>query len=375
MGTVLSAALLFVSGFLQAAEEPAQQPTPKVQCSVQAPGGQWDSFSKFIGGIDRSPFLPAMTPDQKAAWNDFSRIAGSEWRSLHKRYLDHIDSWRSRSLGNTAPPQVAFYPFSGPDSPDMFAFFPDAQVYVMVGLEPVGCVPAAVSDYDEAYLTELRHSLEPVVALGFFRTNDMKQEFSQGNVNGVLPLLLFLLARDGYSIHNVTPITIGPTGQALPNATQPKGETDGIAIEFSDPRHGVRTLRYFSLNLENSRLRRKPGTVKFLQSMPEMGTLAKSASYLMHKSYFSSIRGLILAKSRVVVEDDSGIPLHFFDPAGWDVHLYGSYSEPIKLFKNWHQEDLKTAFSTRTDVQPLDFAIGYRNQQQSNLLLAVRRGK
>jgi len=93
----------------------------------------------------------------------------------------------------------------------------------------------------------------------------------------------------------------------------------------------------------------------------------------MHKPYFSTIRGTILAKSRVVVEEDSGIPYRYFDQA-WDVRLFGTYSEPIQLFKDWNQDDLKTAYSG-TGVLPLDFGIGYRHRGQSNLLVAVRKTK
>ncbi len=141
----------------------------------------------------------------------------------------------------------------------------------------------------------------------------MQREFlAQNSVNGVLPLLLFLMTREGYSIVNVTPVTITSAGLVTTLTNQPKGETDGVAIQFTDPRHGLRTLRYFSLNLQDSRIKRKPGTLKYLQALPEASTLVKSASYLMHKEYFSTIRDLILSKSRVVVEDDSGVPLRFF---------------------------------------------------------------
>jgi hypothetical protein len=55
--------------------------------------------------------------------------------------------------------------------------------------------------------------------------------------------------------------------------------------------------------------------------------------------------------------------------------LYGRYSPPIQLFKNWRQDDLKAAFDTRTEKLPLDFGIGYRHSGDSNLLVALRRGK
>jgi hypothetical protein len=376
---VLSAALLIVWGQVTAAAPAETAKQSRTLCAVQAPNGAWDPFARFLAGMNSDPYSPALTPEQRAAWKDYSRIAGADWNGLQKRYLDHIEAWRSRYLNAVPSPQAGFYPFSGPDSADMLAFFPDARQYVMIGLEPVGCLPSGLEDYTGDYFTDLRHSLEPVVAMGFFRTNDMSRQFSGETVNGVLPLMLFLMARGGFTVVSVTPIAINAAGQIAPDSSpsvapnQPKIETHGVAIQFSDARHGVRTLQYFSLNLQDSRLKKRPGTMKYMQGLPEMGTLVKSASYLMHKEYFAGIRSLILSKSRTVVEDDSGIPLHFFDRTAWDVRLYGSYSEPIALFKNWHQEDLKEAFSSGGGVQPLDFAIGYRKLSQSNLLLAFKR--
>jgi hypothetical protein len=46
------------------------------------------------------------------------------------------------------------------------------------------------------------------------------------------------------------------------------------------------------------------------------------------------------------------------------------------LFKTGLQEDLKAAYDAHTGVEPLDFSIGYKwRQNESNLLLAVRKGK
>jgi hypothetical protein len=347
---------------------------PGAPCGVQALNGPWSAAAQFLGGLDSGPYSALFTPEQQAAWTDFAKASSSDWRNLQKRYLDRIASWRTRALPNQAAGQTAFYPFGGPDAANLLAFFPDARDYVIIGLEPVGCIPSNVPDYTAGYFSELRQNLSSVVALGFFKTNEMGGNFKQGSVNGVLPLLLFLMARSGFEVTDAALIGITPTGAVVP-AGPVKTETAGVAIQFRDQRHGARTLRYFALNLQNARLQRKPGTMQYLGNLPEPVTLVKSASYLMHKVYFSAIRGLILSKSRLVVEDDSGIPFHYFDPAAWDVRLYGVYTDPIKLFKNGGQDDLKDAFASRSDAQPLDFGIGYRRRGESNLLVAVRRGK
>jgi hypothetical protein len=374
-GVLAFALVLSLPALLLCAPAETASTPPHSACMVQPPGGQWNAAAQWVAGLSSSTFSPALTPEQRVAWNDFSKLSASDWTNLKRLYLDRIDVWRNRNLGNAPSREVAFYPFGGPDAANLLTFFPDAREFIMVGLEPVGCIPSAIADYTSDYFMELRHSLSSVVASGFFKTDDMRRDVTQSDLNGVLPLLLFLVSRAGYSITDVAPIGISPAGVVAPSASLAKVETSGVAIQFNDPRHGSRTLRYFSLNLENSRLKRKPGTTAYLKALPQTITLIKAASYLMHKPYFSTIRGTILTKSSVVVEEDSGIPYRYFDPAAWDVRLFGTYAEPIELFKDWSQDDLKAAYSAGTGVQPLDFAMGYRHRGQSNLLVAVRKTK
>jgi hypothetical protein len=350
-------------------------PQPHAACAVQPPGGKWNAAAQWIAGSDDGAFLSALSPEQLAAWGNFSKLANADWAKLRKLYLDHIDVWRNRNLGNAPSRQTAFYPFGGPDAANLLTFYPDAHDYILLGLEPVGCVPSNVTDYTPDYFAALRRSLTSVVSSGFFITADMRRDVTKTDLNGVLPLLLFLVSRAGYSITDVSPIGISPTGAMGPAASLPKVETYGVAIQLSDSRHGVRTLRYFSVNLDNAPLKLKPGTTAYFEGLPETITLLKAASYMMHHSNFSTIRTTILSKSRLVVEEDSGIPYRFFDQAGWDVRLFGTYAEPIQIFKKWNQDDLKAAYATTPGVQPLDFAIGYRHKGQSNLLVAVRKTK
>ncbi len=350
---------------------PARANELQFLCGVQAPYGEWPQIAQFIAGISSNGY--SLSPDQRAAWGRHAEVTNASWANVQGRYLNRIDAWRKRTLERRWSTDVAFYPFSGPDAANVFTFFPDAREYVLIGLEPVGCIPAGLADYTPHYFSALRRSLDASLTINFFRTNDMQRDFSPDNLGGVLPALLFLIARSGYSVTSVTPVVITREGAVEHARDGVKGETSGVTIQFTDGRQ-LRRLSYFSLNLQDSRLKRKPGTLKYLAGMPETNTLIKSASYLMHRPYFSMIRSAILLKSRLVVEDDSGIPFRFFDQSAWDVHLHGAYTEPIELFSNWRQDDLKVAFS-RPDVQPLDFAVGYRHIKESNLLVAARRGK
>jgi len=359
-----------VCSFAQAAKPVCSFPFP-------SPDIPWDAAAQLIAGLNVMPYTDSFSAEQKDAWTVYSHGVDADWRRLRSQHLDRIGAWRGTALGNAVSRNLGFYPFSGPDVANLLAFFPDENRYVMIGLEPVGCLPASADNYAPEYFKQLRQSVQSIVALGFFRTESMRKDFSvgdQGVVQGVLPVLLLFLARAGYSVVDVSPVGISAQGAVVPNLEQSKRETRGVAVQFKDAQHGIRELTYLSLNLQNSSLERKPGTLHYLQNLGSADTLVKSASYLMHKRVFSTVRGAILAQSKVVVEDDSGIPFHWFEPANWDVRLYGTYTKPIALFKNSDQDDLREAFNNSQNVQPIEFGIGYRWQpKQSNLILALRK--
>lgn len=346
--------------------------TPQLQflCETQPPYGEWNPLAQFLSGLNSEVY--SLPEEQKAAWIRHARLSSAGWANAQTRYLGPIDNWRRATLEKIGHSDLVLYPFSGPDAANVLAFFPNARRYVLVGLEPVGCVPAGLADYDAAYFSALRRSLDAILTVNFFRTNDMQVDFSNASLRGVLPVLLFMVARCGYSVVDVERVGITREGTVARWSSETAHETGGIVLRFRDERQGVRELYYFSLNLQNYRLRRKPGTMKYLSRLPEADTLIKSASYLLHTPYFSIVRETILSKSRVIVEDDSGIPFRYFD-SSWDVRLYGTYTDPIDLFSKWRQGDLELAFASRRDVQPLAFAIGYHHVKGSNLMLATHR--
>ena len=364
-----------LSAQINAASGSAPAPA-KALCRDLGPQGNWNETARFVAGMGGGAYAKELLPETQAAWATYSRSLLFDWNGLRRRQLDPIALWRNRWLDRKGSGGVAFYPFSGPDAVNVLAFFPDAREYVLMGLEPVGCVPASARDYTPDYFPDLRESLQTSITLGFFKTDDMRRAFRESEVRGVLPLLLVMLARSGYAIADVTAEGITPAGTLAPASAQVRRVTPGVAIRFQDSQHGTRVLRYFSANLENSVLTRNPGTVKYLENLQVGGTLVKSASYLMHKKYFSTVRGLILARGQAVVEDDSGIPFHFLDRAVWDVRLFGTYTKPIAMFAEWYQEDLVAAYAASKEPEPLEFGIGYKWQpKQSTLILGIRRGR
>ena len=127
------------------------------------------------------------------------------------------------------------------------------------------------------------------------------------------------------------------------------------------------TLYYFSTNLADGSFQRS-GFSAFLTKFGPADSLIKSASYLLHGAHFAGVRELLLNRSATIVQDDSGIPLTYFEATKWRVQAFGHYAGPIPMFANFYQPRMVELFR---DASPLEFGIGYRwRKNESNLLVA-----
>jgi hypothetical protein len=92
----------------------------------------------------------------------------------------------------------------------------------------------------------------------------------------------------------------------------------------------------------------------------------------MHETFFSTIRDYLLERSGLLLQDDSGIPLRYFDSKKWRFQPYGRYLPPLDIFPGKYQPQM-TELYRRVPPIPIGFGIGYlwRNNE-SNLLLATK---
>lgn len=334
-----------------------------------------DDTARVLAGLQPSAGSPLAAITSDPGWHRHARSADRVWQELESRQLSRIRAWSSKHLTNPRP--VMFYMFSGPDFLYANAIFPKATTYVLSGLEPVGAVPDVTTIPRKslaAALAGLQTSLNSVTSFSFFITQHMSRDLNSGHLKGTLPVIYVFLARSGKTIKDVALVRIDENGK-LVQPTEPAwaGGVQGAKITFTEPGdEAERTLYYFSGDISD---RGAKGTylLKFAESLGTGNALLKSASYLMHDNNFSRVRQFVLSNSDTLVQDDSGIPLRFFDPAEWHLQPFGSYLGPISLFKGSYQPKLKALFG-QGKVQPLDFGIGYRwRMRESNLLLAVRK--
>src|SRR5262245_58689118 len=86
-----------------------------------------------------SPGSPLVSLTKEKTWQWHSHRFNAVFEKVEHHQLTRIRAWARQKL--TSPSSVLFYMFSGPDFLYANAFFPNASIYVMSGLEPTGPIP------------------------------------------------------------------------------------------------------------------------------------------------------------------------------------------------------------------------------------------
>jgi len=262
--------------------------------------------------------------------------------------------------------------FSGPDFLYVDQFFPKAAVYVLCGKESLGPPPDPLRIANLAgALGNLENAMKSSLNTTYFITKDMKTDLHEQNLNGVLPILYAYLARADKSITNVTFGSANGGGGFQEGA---RGGSAGVRIRYTDNQSGdSQTLYYFTTDISDGGIKASPGFLKFCQRQGRGASFLKSSSYLLFENGFATIRNFISDHSNLIVQDDSGIPLAYFDPNKWNLRFFGVYLGPIDLFKQHYQPRLRELYQ-QTNPPPLEFGFGYRwNYKEANLIVATRK--
>lgn len=314
-----------------------------------------DDTARFLAGIRVNGPLEPLTHD--AAWLDHARNLDSAWMKKDYFQVRPIRAWMLANASEWyTSTNTVYYMFGGPDFLYANLFFPQAKTYILAGLEPVGTVPDLTRMDPAALRTDLnalRGSMHTVLQTHYFITKDMRAELTRPNLGGTLPILYVFLARMGCTILDTTYV---------------KNPAEGVKINFTTRGGPTQTLYYFKTDLSG-------GPSPFLKWCATQGpglSLLKAASYLMHTEGFSGVRNFLFANSRVIIQDDSGIPLRAF-PKTWKVDLYGRYFPHAEMFGKYHQPELAAMFNREPPPPELGFAFGYHWQKDKGLLMMATR--
>ncbi|MBC6700517.1 hypothetical protein [Hymenobacter sp. BT190] len=317
------------------------------------------------------------------AWQAFATDADKSWTSYHATRTTKIEQWAATELDSVrAASPTVFYPFSGPDLLNVVTMFPESSTYVLVGLEPVGSVPGRTTLSNPKLFPALKASLWSVLNFSFFRTNDMAVDLKSVELDGALPLMMLFAARTGHQIQEVKYVQLSTDGQLAPADSSSSRRRPGpnvipgVELAMLSASGRLQKAQYFSADISDWKMgTNKKAIVKYVSSLGPLTTYVKSATYLMHKPYFSEIRNLILTRSNYLLQDDSGIAMKYIRPTDWHLTYYGAYKRPISLFARHYQPELTTVYTdTANRPRPLPFGTGYNwRQNDSNLLLARRK--
>ena len=317
-------------------------------------GAGINELARFIAGIQPMAGTPLARLAATPEWNAFAAEMNARWYALDTVRLQSIRNWRSSAM-NGIHPSTLFYPFSGPDFIYAKTLFPTARQYILCGQEPVGEPPSMETlEPLSQTLPRVQSSFKTLLDAGYFVTKDMWVDMK---ARGTLPILCVMLARDGDHIVSI------------------KHDAEHAEIRFLRAGDGCPSiLYYFCVNLRNGG-RGKAGSsfVNFVSQCRPGAAYIKAASYLLHEPDFSATRELLLSLCPVIVQDDSGIPLRYFDPAHWNMRLFGAYTPPLDIFKHYYQPGLAELYR-KTTTAPLGFGTGYHwDPSDANLVIYSRR--
>ena len=308
-----------------------------------ARAGDVADVSRWIAGTSAS--------GASTDWDAYAQAETERWKAADAR-VKALRDFGDRELKPLLPADATlFYPFAGPDLLHAMTLFPTARRAVLVGLEPVGTLPAAGAA-PSGYFTRLGGGMAELHRLGFFRTMDMASDFAK---DGVLGVLVATIVRLGGTVERIQP----QTGQGVPPSVRIDYRIGGDA----------RRVDYVQADLSNAGLRAWPG----VSALAPHVTFVKAAMYLLPEPRFSALRQLLLDGTSVLVQDDTGIPYRALG-AEWAVRLFGTYEAPRRPFEDRLQPELRAAYATKSP-RPLGFGLGYALEpKRSNLLVATKSG-
>jgi hypothetical protein len=355
----------------------SEQPTSPTQVPPVLPGQKPIQYqiiqrssatdaARYLAGMPVSADSPLTKLTSDPRWIAHSNAMNAAFSKLDQVQLSDIRIWRAEFLATaTKFSRPCLYFFSGPDFLYADTFYPDCNTYVLVSLESVESIPELQSMQPAVLQNTLQNievSLNTLLNFGYFETQDLRNYSERSQLKGILPIIFVFLARTGKEILNVDYNSLGKAG-AL-----------GVKVTFLDPATGAhKVLYYFSADLSDDGLKRNSAVLRFCNSLGPTNSLLKAASYLLHQNGFSIARDYLLRVSASILQDDSGVPLRYYNSGKWTLRFFGSYTGPINLFKSFYQADLRQYYA-KSSPKPLTFGFGYHyNRQDATVTLAVRR--
>ncbi|MCB1189266.1 MAG: hypothetical protein H7A23_03670 [Leptospiraceae bacterium] len=315
-------------------------------------------------------------------YKQFQTNISKYWSFFDKKVIEPLKKWKTLNLPAVTATTV-FYPFSGPDLPNVFTLFPDADTYILIGLEAGGFIP----NFDSMSktnvingLNDLHQSLDSISRLNYFQTLHMIRNISASEFKGVAAVLLAYM-----SFLNLEPvafryITIRNNGTISYLNELEIQESDrlnkgyfSLEVLFKDPStKNLKTLYFLSANLANNGLQNvNPGIMPFLEKYKKFVSPIKAASYLLHYENFATIRNFLIKRAELIVMDDTGPQINDIKE-DFDIKVFGKYTRPIRLWPERYQPEL-TKLHELQKPKKINFRYGYGTYDGNHHIMIARR--
>jgi hypothetical protein len=309
------------------------------------------------------------------------KVSNALWKNMYSNLLTPISNWKNTALPESClNTNFLFYPFSGPDFLIPNTLFTQTKHIVMFGLElPGKDMSKYGNDFALNSMPLMQKSLRDYFGKSYFITKNMMTDLKSDSLNGVTPLISTFLVKSNFKLISIKNFKLNGVGEKvyfdLEKDSFSYANTYGVEINYTKDFIDSLRIDYLSFNAEDPSMQNHPEIMQFFEKTIPSNTVSylKSASYLLHYNGFSTIRNLVLNKSKYVLQDDTGIAQRYFTN-DWKLSLWGVYEKPIKDFTGVYQKDLDSLYKVNKQVNPLPFNMGYHyfNGNQ-NLLLAEKK--
>lgn len=347
------------------------------------PDNQFNNTTAVISGLKGQAHKLNYLFDT-TAWAEHQKFVDESWKKLEKKRLNSMRAWAAKEFAKpNENAKTVFYPFSGPDYLTADAFFPNADKYIMLGLEPVGKLPdfkKFKANEHKLYAEGFEKSLGDIFDKSYFITKKMLKDFGSAEVKGLMPVLTFFIRKTGHEIADIKyiyrfkqdSIVERPYDIQVMDRENPK-ETKkpfGVRVDFVKG-DKQKSVYYFKYDVSNKFFNDTCVFYNYIDKNKNVVTYIKSASYLLHNNFMSNMKDLILKNSGWIIQDDTGMPYKFLsEDNAWDIRLYGQYARPVSDFK-WlsMQKPLEEAFKDTAKVGKLPFHLGYHWGSKKDVII------
>lgn len=322
---------------------------------------EYDDVAKALAGMKRPEEL-----DDCLGYMDYANSIEDQWNKLNLKALAKIPQFtKEHIIPKTKDLTTLFYPCGGPDVTYAFLFFPRIDTLVLTGLELIGNFDSVKRNINNiSTFKALQTASKSFLDRGFFITSEMGPQLFNNDIKGCIYLILLQLSKLGFEIVSVKNVSITNDGEETDTTD---GQLKGLKIQCRKDNR-PKTVYYLRLDFRDHNKRQS--LMQFMKSF-KFATFIKSSSYKMHEEECSEMRDFILKNSQAVLQDDTGIPLKFYDKK-WTKYPFGRYAGPtLRVFGHYTQPDMIELYN-QSPYTEVPFALGYGfNQKRTNLLLAV----